>query len=86
MEKKPSIMNIRCVVFGLVHSEDENVRSIGYTLEDRIKDYDKEEVLMVRIYVLGVIKGALDILFLQGVIPASVYTDSMLEIQNAIKG
>ena len=85
MEKKPSIMNIRCVAFGLMHSEDENIRIIGYILEDRIKNYDEAEISKVRVYTLGGIKGILDMLFLQRVLPASVYTDSIHEIQNAIE-
>lgn len=84
MEKKPSIMNIRCVAFGLMHSEDEEMKNIGYVLEERIKDYDKAEISKVRTYILGNITGIIDVLFLKHSIPGTVFEDVMEEIKKAI--
>ena len=86
MKKKPSIMNIRCVAFDLSRSEDKKIRDIGDVLEASIKDYDKEENLRARAYILGIISGIIDVLFLQNVIPCTVFESVMDEIKNAING
>lgn len=86
MKQKPSIMNIRCVAFGLSRSEDKKIRDIGDVLEASIKDYDKEENLRARPYILGTISGIIDVLFLQNVVPCTVFESIMDEIKNAVNG